>query len=196
MFNQKPTDRLILASSSPRRREMLAAVGLKFDVIAADLDETALHQESPRAMVERLAAAKAQVVSQKFPSAWVLAADTTVVIEQEMLGKPGDASEAFLMLQKLSARKHSVFSAFSIINLQREIAHHESHASQVQMAPLSDALISKYITSGEPLDKAGAYAIQGLGACLVESIEGSYTNVVGLNLSATISALRKLGCIE
>ena len=175
---------------------MLAAVGLKFDVIAADLDETALHQESPRAMVERLAAAKAQVVSQKFPSAWVLAADTTVVIEQEMLGKPGDASEAFLMLQKLSARKHSVFSAFSIINLQREIAHHESHASQVQMAPLSDALISKYITSGEPLDKAGAYAIQGLGACLVESIEGSYTNVVGLNLSATISALRKLGCIE
>ena len=196
MFNQKLTDRLILASASPRRREMLSAIGLRFEIEATDIDETVLPHEAPELMVKRLALAKAQAVAIKDPRAWVVGADTTVVIDQIILGKPADAAEAASMLKMLSAREHQVLSAFSIVNHDRGITHSETHLSKVKMVSMSDTLIADYIATGEPLDKAGGYAIQGLGAALVESIEGSYTNIVGLNLNALIAALRKLGWIE
>ena len=175
---------------------MLSSLGIRFEVVAADLDETILAGESADSMVQRLASAKAQAIARRFPAAWILAADTTVVLDQVILGKPSDAADAGAMLNKLSAREHIVLSAFSIINLDRGVSHTETHQSKVRMAAMSRALIADYVATGEPLDKAGAYAIQGLGAALVEGIEGSYTNVVGLNLSALVEALRRYGCLQ
>lgn len=195
MYSQKTNERLILASSSPRRREMLSAVGILFDVVAADIDESVSPDESAEAMVQRLALAKAELVSKQFPAAWILAADTTVTIDQLILGKPEDKQEAISMLRRLNGREHVVFSAFAICNLEREIIYHEVHSTQVRIVKMSHELIEKYVDSGEPLDKAGAYAIQGRGSALVDSVVGSYTNVVGINLSAALGALQKFGCL-
>lgn len=188
--------RLVLASGSPRRRELLAALGLAFDVRPLDLDETPLPAEEPERYVRRLALAKARAAGAR-PGELVLAADTTVVLDGEILGKPADAAEARRMLARLAGRRHTVLSGVALFAPGRDGgAGREAVAvdrSEVDIAPLPAAEIEWYVETGEPLDKAGSYAVQGLGALFVEAVWGNYTNVVGLPLPTTARLFAELG---
>ncbi len=186
--------RLILASASPRRRELLKLLGVPFDVAPADIDETPHEQESPQDTVARLAREKARVVRSTLhadPAAVVLAADTTVVLDQRMLEKPDSRATARDMLCRLSGRTHSVWTAVAVATPQ-ELTH-RSVRTEVTFRSLSDALIEQYLNTGESYDKAGAYGIQGYGARLVQSIHGTYHNVVGLPIDVTADLLEKAG---
>lgn len=180
-------ERVILASASPRRREILVAAGFEVEVIPANVDESQLPDENPAAYVLRLARAKAAAVAGET----VLGADTTVVLGDDVLGKPRDGAEAADMLRRLAGRGHEVLSGFCLRRSGREIARVER--TLVWMAELSDAEIAAYVASGEPMDKAGAYAIQGLAARFIPRIEGSYANVVGLPVAAVWQAWLELG---
>jgi septum formation protein len=166
---------------------------MAFEVVVSDADESALPQEAPQQLVERLALAKARVVAERHPHAWIIGADTVVVLDHEILGKPEDKEDAARMLSKLQGREHQVFGGVAVINrkLQIEVSCHS--VSRVKFVPLGAAAIGRYIESGEPLDKAGAYAIQGRGAALVSEMAGSYTNVVGLDLAKLMGLLKDLG---
>lgn len=170
--------RLILASASPRRAELLRAAGYAFDVAPADIDESVLPGEAPEEYVRRVALEKARAVIRQFPERIVVAADTTVVIDGEMLGKPLDDEDARRMLERLSGRTHRVLTGVVVGGGGREAAAVVS--TLVRFAALTPADIDWYVASGEPADKAGAYGVQGLASRFVEGIEGSYTNVVGL----------------
>lgn len=183
-----PSAPLILASASPRRRELLERVGLALEVRPADVDETPLPGEAPRAYVARVARAKAQAIAR--PGAWVLAADTTVTIDGAILGKAADGAEAAAMLRRLSGRVHEVITAFTLIG---EAARDEVVASEVAFVALDEPTIAAYVASGEWRGKAGAYAIQGIGAALVREVRGSVTNVIGLPLAEVVAALREAG---
>jgi septum formation protein len=182
--------RLILASASPRRAELLRAAGFEFDTIAVDVDETPRAGEAPPAYVRRLAAEKsaaaAIAVSRDGPTV-VLAADTAVVVDGEILGKPRDDGEAAAMLRRLAGRRHDVMTGISLRRGAYELGRVETTA--VQVAPLTDADIAWYVASGEGRDKAGAYAIQGLASRFIPRIEGSYSNVVGLPVAAVYELL-------
>jgi septum formation protein len=181
--------RLVLASQSPRRREMLAALGFALEVRPAHVDESVVAGEAPRDYVLRLARAKARAVSDG--AAPVVAADTTVVLAGEILGKPTDDEDARRMLRALSDRTHEVVTAVCVCNGDVELA--EAVASGVVLGPLSDAFIDWYVATGEPHDKAGAYAVQGIAGAVVRRVEGSVTNVVGLPLAETLSLLSRSG---
>lgn len=181
---------LVLASASPRRRDLLGQLGLRFTVAAADLDETPRPGEAPEAYVLRLAREKAQAVAARFPGAWVLAADTTVVLGMELLGKPRDEAEARDMLSRLSGRTHEVHTGVAIAGRADEAL---VVRTRVTFRALSAGEIAWYAGTGEPLDKAGAYAIQGKGGFLVAAIEGSPTNVIGLPLGETLALLQRAG---
>ncbi len=196
MLSVVPSRPLILGSSSPRRRELLADVGLAFEVVVSAIDETPLPQESAQRMVERLARAKAEAVARLHPRAWVLGADTTVLIDALILGKPEDADDAARMLQRIQGRTHTVWGAFALCCQELGVGHVESHCSEVTLKPLSPSMIAAYVRTGEPLDKAGSYAVQGIGASFIDVVHGSYTNVVGLNLSACVSQLLAHGVVE
>jgi septum formation protein len=185
--------RVILASSSPRRRELLSQAGIQFAVIVSGCDETPLPNESACEMVERLALVKAQAVADAEGDAFVIGADTTVFIDGEALGKPTSESEACRMLGKIQGRTHEVWGGIAIVNKSKGLVHVWSHMTKVTMASMSPETVSWYVQSGEPMDKAGAYAIQGLGLQFVHSVEGSYSNVVGLNISSLVQMLRELG---
>jgi septum formation protein len=166
--------KLILASKSPRRAELLTAAGIDFTVDAADIDETPYEGESPRDYVLRIAEEKARAVEGEL----VLAADTTVVLGNEIMGKPADAADAARMLRALSANRHEVLTAIALKRggqIETEIA-----STSVWFGPLSEKEIEDYVVSGEPMDKAGAYGIQGLASKFIDRIDGSYSNVVGL----------------
>jgi septum formation protein len=180
---------LILASSSPRRAELLRAAGINFIVRAAGVDETAALDESPRDYVTRLSREKACAVVQGDELA--LGADTTVVINGEILGKPADTEEAGRMLRALSGQWHEVLTGVTLARVDRVISAVSS--TRVKFAELSSAEINWYISTGEPMDKAGAYAIQGHASLFVESIEGSYSNVVGLPMQLTYQLAREMG---
>lgn len=182
--------RLILASGSPRRRQFLETLGFRFEVHPAELDETPQPQEGARAYVERLAKEKAAAVGARFPAAVVLAADTTVVRDDQVLGKPGSAEEAIAMLRSLSGRTHEVLTGVALGGTGQGVA---VVSTQVRMRALSDAELRWYVRSGEPMDKAGAYAIQGIAGAFIESIAGSHSNVVGLPLAETIALLKTAG---
>ena len=184
--------RLVLASASPRRRELLASLTREFDVVPSDVDETLEPVALPDAVV-RLALRKARAVAASRPAALVLAADTIVVINGRALGKPADAAEARAMLRTLRARTHEVMTG--VVMLDAATGRHaaETVVSRVTMARYSDAAIDAYVAGGEPLDKAGAYAIQGEGGALVAGLEGSRSNVVGLPLPTTAALLRRFG---
>ena len=184
---------MVLASGSPRRRELLAGLGLRFEVRAADVDETPHPGESPRDYVLRLAREKAAAVARSgAPGELVLAADTTVVLEGEILGKPEDEEDARRMLRLLAGREHEVLTGVALQEVAgRQVAAVE--ATRVRMAPLDDREIGWYAATGEPQDKAGAYAIQGLGSLFVEAVEGNYSNVVGLPIPAVYRLFRELG---
>ena len=181
--------KLVLASRSPRRAELLAAAGFKFTVRAADIDETPLDGEAAREYVLRVAEEKARAV-QAGNDEIVLAADTTVVLGSEIMGKPTDAVDAARMLRALAGERHEVITAICIKRGDRLTSDIASTA--VWFAPLSDSEIADYVASGEPMDKAGAYGIQGLASKFIERIDGSYTNVVGLPVALTYGILRAI----
>lgn len=183
--------KLILASGSPRRRELLAGLGLAFEIRPVDLDETPLDGEDPRAYVSRLAAAKAR--ARTGPEEVTLAADTIVVLDGELLGKPENPGEARDMLGRLAGREHQVLTGVAVFDGAAERLVAGLEPSMVTIAALTAEEIAWYVATGEPLDKAGSYAIQDLGALFVERVEGNYTNVVGLPLPLTYRLFGELG---
>lgn len=184
---------IILASASPRRRELLESIGLEFEVRSSDVPEEQQTGEQVGAYVQRLAGDKAATVSALFPESWVIAADTVVYLDETVLEKPVDRDEAVTMLVKLAARTHSVFSGLVLMNGSRGEALTEVVRTEVTIMPLERPIIEWYVDTGEPMDKAGAYAIQGQGAMFVERIEGSYTNVVGLPLPTLFRMMKSVG---
>jgi septum formation protein len=182
--------RVILASASPRRRVLLARICREFDVVPAGIDEV-LPVGPPAAAVEALALAKARAVARAAPAAVVLGADTVVVVDGEVLGKPADAASAGAMLRRLRGRSHEVVTGVAAVAGLREEA--VSVVTVVLMRGYTDADIERYIATGEPRDKAGAYAVQAEGARLVASIDGCYTNVVGLPVRTTRRLLASFG---
>lgn len=181
-------DRIILASASPRRAELLRAAGIDFDVRPADIDEAILPGEAPSDYVSRLAEAKARVVHERENDRTVLAADTAVVVDGHILGKPIDEADAQRMLRSLAGRTHEVVTAVSLFH-PGGIVHTRVDNTTVEFAALSEADITWYVSSGEPMDKAGAYAVQGLASRFVTRIEGSYSNVVGLPIALVYQML-------
>ena len=181
----------ILASASPRRQDLLRQVGLSFRTVPSRLSESSQSTVAPRQHALYWAAAKAKEVAQRYPQEWVLGADTIVVLDGKILGKPTDPSEAAAMLSRLSGRGHIVITAICLVTGQAELGGEEWVETRVFMRPLSTDDIQGYVATGEPLDKAGAYGIQGIGGCLVLRIEGSYSNVVGLPLCETVELLRR-----
>ena len=185
--------RLILASKSPRRSELLEQAGLTFSVIPSDVDESMVAVSSPDSYVISLAESKALDISQRHPAAWVIGADTIVLIDGKILGKPASINEAHDMLQRLSGKTHQVLTGYCICCQKKNRVFSETAKTDVRFKKLNDAEINWYIQTGEPFDKAGAYAIQGLGAVFVESIQGSYSGVVGLPLCETAQLLSRFG---
>ncbi len=192
--------RLVLASGSPRRREVLSGLGAAFEVRPVDIDESPAEGEAPDAYVLRLARSKAiaSVETGTGGDEIVLAADTIVVLDGALLGKPRDAADAKAMLERLSGRWHEVLTGVAVHSVARGRVARDLRLSdlcrtRVRFAGLSAKEIDWYVGSGEPLDKAGAYGIQGLGALFVDSVEGNYSNVVGLPLPLTYRLLREAG---
>lgn len=186
---------MILASASPRRRRLLKQLGLPCRVVESRVNED-LPKENPVKATCLLAAKKASAVHNPRSPTWVLGADTMVVLDSQILGKPQDPNDAERMLSRLSNKEHSVITGFCILDPSGQLAHSQSVISCVRFKPLSNKEIWSYIGSGEPFGKAGSYAIQGIGAFMVEAISGSYTNVVGLPLCELIESLLKVGALE
>ncbi|KON86886.1 septum formation protein Maf [Sporosarcina globispora] len=184
-------ENLILASSSPRRKELLENLHLQFEVSSSDVDESFDPVLKPGEIVKELAQRKAQAVFKKHPDSYVIGSDTVVVKDGNVLGKPGSSEEAFRMLKRLSGSTHSVYTGVSILAPGRQINFYEK--TDVVFWELTDEEINSYIGTGEPFDKAGAYGIQGFGSMLVKGISGDYFSVVGLPLSRTVRELRKAG---
>lgn len=187
---------IILASASPRRQELLASAGVTFSVVPGDIDETPHPDEEPVSHVVRLAEEKAREASTKADGRFFIGADTIVLLDGEILGKPCDETEAAIMLRKLSGRMHHVITGFAVIDHESGRIICRSVSTEVYFRPVSAAEITAYVATGCPLDKAGAYAIQGGAASMVEKINGSYTNVVGLPLCEVVEVLRELGALE
>ena len=186
---------LILASASPRRKQLLDQVGLPFISMPSHIEENE-DGNNPERHTLILSEKKAKAVFQELKEQWILGADTIVVIENEILGKPGNQGEALSMLQRLSGKKHKVITGFCVLNPSGLIAHSEAVSTIVEFKDLEKDEMESYVATGEPFGKAGSYAIQGIGAFLVKGIQGSYTNVVGLPISALISSLEKIGALE
>jgi septum formation protein len=185
--------RLILASQSPRRRELLTSIGLRFEVIPSDIPEVHQKGESPEEYVARLSRQKAETIAAQHGDAWIIAADTTVMLDDVLLEKPADADDAKRMLAAISGRTHTVYTGVTVLSAAREWRDTRVAESEVRMLPLGAREIDWYVGTGEPLDKAGAYAAQGIGGMFIDSIHGSYTNVVGLPLALLFQMLRRAG---
>lgn len=185
--------RLILASASPRRAELLRAAGIEFDVMPADVDEAMDPEDWPDGYVRRVAQLKAEAVIPHAPGRAILGADTIVIVDNQVLGKPVDADEARRMLRLLSGREHTVMTAVCLVNPAAESGRIQTKVvrTTVEFGPLSEGDIDWYVASGEPLDKAGAYAIQGLASRFVTRIDGSYSNVVGLPVATVYELCKK-----
>ena len=185
--------KLILASGSPRRQKFLTDIGLEFQVVCREIDETPLPDESPEKYVCRLARAKAKIVADEYPEAVVIGADTSVVCQDEILGKPVDERNHLEMLQKLSSCFHEVVTGFAVVTPEKDQV--EFVTSQVQFQRFSTEILQAYVVSGDGTDKAGGYGMQSAGAFLVQSIEGSYSNVIGLPMTELIQVLLNCGAI-
>ena len=180
---------LILASSSPRRQDFLAGLGLRFTVVPAAIDESVLAGELPEPFARRMAAAKAELIARDCPEACVLGADTVVALEDTVFGKPRDRADALAILQTLRGRTHQVTTGVAVVCPARGIDEVFTVSSEVSFAASPDDILRAYIATGEPMDKAGAYAIQGRGAFLVRAIAGSCSNVVGLPVHDLVTVL-------
>jgi septum formation protein len=186
--------RFILASASPRRSELLRKLEIDFEVYPpTDAEAPPKPDELPELYAQRMALDKALWVQKRFADqpVWIIAADTIVVLDQEVLGKPQSPEQAAQMLNRLSGRQHLVYTGFALVHKHKDIEHIEVCTTKVWFRKLSPTLINRYIDSGEPMDKAGAYGIQGRGAILVERVDGCYFNVVGLPISRLIAALEQ-----
>ena len=190
---KKDLKKIILASASPRRKELMKKIGLKFEIEPANSEEATGFVKDARRLVRKLSRDKAEAIALKHRNAIVIAADTVVLLEDNILGKPGSRAEAGRMLRSLSGKSHTVITGFTIIDTGKKQVLSKSVETKVYMRELEQKEISAYVKSGEPLDKAGAYAIQGLGSVFVERIEGDYFNVVGLPLCALSESLKEFG---
>lgn len=184
---------LILASSSPRRKELLQTLGLTFTIQTSDVDETTSPGLSPQEVVEELALRKAKEVASRLTEGIVLGSDTIVVLNGEILGKPVDETDAYRMLYALQGCEHTVYSGVALIDASTGISEVSYSRTQVRIRPLASEEIHAYIATREPMDKAGSYAIQGIGSTLVEGIDGDYFTVVGLPLCLTAAMLARFG---
>ena len=183
---------VVLASASPRRRMLLSRAGIDFEVHPADICEEVRAGETPIALVKRLAREKALAVANRLgatPCCWVIGADTVVVIGKEILGKPRDADHALALLSRLVGRKHSVITGIAVADSAYLDAHTDAVESRVQMRPAGQDELRRYVATGEPFDKAGAYALQGEGRRFVQAVEGSESNVIGLPIEETLALL-------
>lgn len=190
---------LVLGSASPRRRELLASLGIPCTVLPAPVDESTVHGEPPLAYLARVVGLKRRGVLEVLagrPAAAVLVADTSVTLENEIFGKPADVAEAERMLERLCGREHTVFTRYSLCGPEGSALRERTVASRVWLRAATRDELHGYAASGEGLDKAGAYAVQGLGAFLVERIDGSYTNVVGLPACELVQDLTAGGWLE
>ncbi|HEU4631703.1 MAG TPA: Maf family protein [Gemmatimonadaceae bacterium] len=183
--------RVILASQSPRRRDLLTLVGIAHEVRPADIDERVLPGEQPAPHAERLARTKAATLAARAADAIVVAADTIVVVDGDILGKPADAADARRMLHRLAGRTHTVVTALAVARDGRMVSGVET--VEVTFRPLDDEEIAAYVATGEPMDKAGSYGIQGYGATIVQRIDGDYFAVMGLSLVRLVGLLRQVG---
>ena len=192
-------NRIILASASPRRSEILSKAGIMAEVIPSCIKEDIIPGEGPQGHVLRLSREKALGVADKVDSgraAWVLGADTVVVAGTSILGKPGNAENAKAMLRELSGKEHGVLTGYCLVNALTRKTVTGAARTKVKLKRLTEEEIAWYVSSGEPMDKAGAYAIQGIGSFMVERINGSYTNVVGLPLCQVVNDLEKVGAVK
>lgn len=186
---REPARQIVLASRSPRRAELLTAAGISFEVLAADIDETPHPNEAPAAYVERLAIEKARAVLALRPGARVLGADTTVTIDGEILGKPEDDADALRMLRMLNGRPHDVHTGVAVVSTSG--VRSAVDTTRVWFDAMTEEDISWYVATGEPVDRAGAYAIQGFASRFITRIDGSYSNVVGLPVALVSSILKE-----
>ncbi len=191
-----PGSPLVLASNSPRRSILIKQIGLPFEAVGTTVDEELRPHESPRGHVMRLAEEKSEHISLLRPHQWIIGADTIVLVEGKALGKPRNPADARVMLQTISGRQHRVMTAFCIQNKSREISTSKVVETDVVIKDLSSSEIDAYISTGEPMDKAGAYGAQGIGSFMIREIRGSYTNVVGLPTCELVEELLRLGVIR
>ncbi len=196
MDRQEYSPKLILASKSPRRKYLLEQAGLSFKIIPSSFDENKIPLTKPENYVKNLAMAKAMDIAKDRPDNWVIGADTIVLINGKILGKPKSRDEARQMLRKLSGNTHRVYTGYAIVCIKKERVICDAVKTDVLFKKLNNKEIEWYVHTKEPFDKAGAYAIQGLGTFIVKSIKGSYTNVVGLPVCEVIEALIKEGVIK
>lgn len=185
--------KIVLASSSPRRRELLSLTGLTFTVEASNYEEVLVPGVEPLLLARRLSSKKAKAVAKKYRNALIIAADTFIVFGDILLGKPSSKEDAMRMLGLLNGQSHSVITGFTITDTASRKILSRSVETKVWFRKLTKQELASYVRTGEPLDKAGAYAIQGLGSLIVERIEGDYFNVIGLPLSSLVAALKKFG---
>jgi len=188
--------RLMLASASPRRKALLEQVGIEVEIVPSHVEGSIRKKADPRDHVLKMAREKTEDVANRFWDRWVIAADTIVVVDREILGKPETSKEARRMLSLLSGRDHSVLTGYAIAMRKAAAFVNDVVETRVSVKRLSTREIDWYIHTGEPFGKAGAYAIQGVGSFMVEAIEGSYTNVVGLPVCQVLESLRALGAID
>ena len=188
--------RFILASASPRRIELLSLLGLRFEIMPSNVDEKFMKGEASRDHVLRLSEEKAKMASALHPEAWVMGADTIVIINGDVLGKPRTPDEAKEMLSKLSGQIHTVFTGFTVARKSADILIRDAVESSVRFREIPEDEMAWYIRSQEPYDKAGGYAVQGMGAFFIKEIYGSYTNVMGLPLCEVVDVLKRIGAID
>ncbi|RLB09340.1 MAG: septum formation protein Maf [Deltaproteobacteria bacterium] len=186
---------LILASSSPRRRELLQNLGIPFKIYPSNVEEKISDTDEFEKFALEIAEKKARYAYNKLKDGWILAADTIVVVEEKIFGKPKDYNDAKRMLSILSGREHTVITGFCIIDPAGELSWKESVISKVTIRELTEEEIDSYLATKEPFDKAGAYAVQGIGSFMIKKINGSYTNVVGLPVCEVILALKKIKAV-
>lgn len=186
---------LILASASPRRQQFLTDLGLAFTCLPADIDETPLPDEKPAAFARRMAQEKAAAIAAQHPASWVLGADTVVTVDDQIIGKPKDATDALEILRRLQGRSHQVITGLALVCQTENCWETLAESSEVTFAAFSDEVLAAYVRTGEPLDKAGAYGIQGKGAFLISAVRGSCANVIGLPVSRCVSLLLERGII-
>ena len=188
-----PQPRLVLASESPRRRELLGLLGVPFEIVSSNVDETPRSGESALDFVTRAAREKGEDIAGQIPDAVVLSADTIVSLDGDILGKPGDADEAGRMLRMLSGRQHNVYTAVSTIHVAQNTRHEGLEETRVWFSDLDSEMIDDYIRREDVLDKAGGYGIQGFASVFIPRIEGNYANVMGLPLPLTYNLLVRHG---
>ena len=194
MYRNKKT--IVLASGSPRRQRYLRDMGLVFSVVTSSVDEVPLSNESPDVFVARMAREKTILPVKKFPDSWVISGDTVVCMGTTILGKPASEKEAVSMLMSLSGKEHTVKTGLSVVCVAENVSVNRVVTTRVFFSDFSEKVARAYVATGECLDKAGSYGIQGKGAFLVQAIEGSYSNVVGLPLAELIDLLEKYGVID